>query len=163
MLAVILLLFFFLCSAEKQCYVFNVPSSLLVSSPSFPSPRLMMKFGRKHKLRWKEITQEQHAHFKKLQKEENNSRRKKTWWAYKLWYTCWWDLWCRGKAGCYICHFLSCEGSLLQNWTCSWQLAHKKIHPQNMRAKRLTGAVNTVCIVWVGTDGDLLDLSSKVL
>ena len=42
-------------------------------------------------------------------------------------------------------------------------LTHKKIDPRNMRAKSLTGAVDTVRTVWVSTDGDLLDLPSKVL
>lgn len=43
----------------------------------FPSPRLVMESGRKRKLRQKEFTKEQLAHFKKLRKEQNKRRRKR--------------------------------------------------------------------------------------
>ena len=53
------------------CYVFNVPHNLPVSSP------LVMESGRKRKLREKEFTKEQLAHFKKLRKEQHMRRRKR--------------------------------------------------------------------------------------
>lgn len=54
-----------------HCYFFNVPCNLPVSSP------LVMESGRKRKLREKEFTKEQLAHFKKLRKEQNKRRRKR--------------------------------------------------------------------------------------